>query len=213
MPSAGRSERAQERVVGAKTVRSFAARRDRPGLACKLADLVHNLVKGLFDPYRPELHYMRGPGPKCRTKHERAPRIDPDVLAITAARLDHARMYAPARRAIRPHNPAPTLRIAIFAIVLLITPGTASKAGTSYCGQVSDLAAARLRWAAARQSGLDPAQDEQKCRAWGIHFYDAVTARQAASVCADGSDRQRDLDLLDSEIDAFNNLIAVQCGG
>jgi len=23
----------------------------------------------LFDPYRPELHYMRGPGPKCREKH------------------------------------------------------------------------------------------------------------------------------------------------
>jgi len=188
--------------VGAKTVRSFAARRDRPGLACELADLVHNLVKGLFDPYRPELHYMRGPGPKWRAKHERALRIDPD-----------ARMYAPAQRAIRPHNPALTLRIAIVAIVLLITPGTASKADTSYCGQVSDLAAARLRWAAARQSRLDPAQDEQKCRAWGIHFYDAVTARQAASVCEDGSDRQRDLDLLDSEIDALNNLIAAQCGG
>src|SRR5262245_4677615 len=152
--------------------------------------------------YRPELHYMRGPGPKWRAKHERALRIDPD-----------ARMYAPAQRAIRPHNPALTLRIAIVAIVLLITPGTASKADTSYCGQVSDLAAARLRWAAARQSRLDPAQDEQKCRAWGFHFYDAVTARQAASVCEDGSDRQRDLDLLDSEIDALNNLIAAQCGG
>jgi hypothetical protein len=22
----------------------------------------------LFDPYRPELHYLRGPGPKCREK-------------------------------------------------------------------------------------------------------------------------------------------------
>jgi hypothetical protein len=26
----------------------------------------------LFDPYRPELHYMRGPGPKWRTKHARS---------------------------------------------------------------------------------------------------------------------------------------------
>jgi len=25
----------------------------------------------LFDPYRPELHYMRGPGPKWRDKHAR----------------------------------------------------------------------------------------------------------------------------------------------
>ena len=24
---------------------------------------------GVFDPYHPELHYMRGPGPKWREKH------------------------------------------------------------------------------------------------------------------------------------------------
>ena len=24
----------------------------------------------LFDPYRPECHYMRGPGPKWRAKHQ-----------------------------------------------------------------------------------------------------------------------------------------------
>jgi len=27
------------------------------------------LMVSLFDPYRPELHYMRGPGPKWREKH------------------------------------------------------------------------------------------------------------------------------------------------
>ncbi len=27
------------------------------------------LVAALNDPYRPELHYMRGPGPKWREKH------------------------------------------------------------------------------------------------------------------------------------------------
>jgi hypothetical protein len=26
------------------------------------------LTHELFDPYRPERHYMRGPGPKCRAK-------------------------------------------------------------------------------------------------------------------------------------------------
>jgi hypothetical protein len=36
-------------------------------LASDLADLVHALVKGLFDPYRPEHHYMRGSGPKQQT--------------------------------------------------------------------------------------------------------------------------------------------------
>lgn len=29
------------------------------------------LVGSLSDPYRPELHYMRGPGPKWREKHAR----------------------------------------------------------------------------------------------------------------------------------------------
>ena len=29
------------------------------------------LTTSLFDPYRPELHYMRGPGPKWRAKHAR----------------------------------------------------------------------------------------------------------------------------------------------
>jgi hypothetical protein len=28
-----------------------------------------SLMKTLFDAYRPELHYMRGPGPKWREKH------------------------------------------------------------------------------------------------------------------------------------------------
>jgi hypothetical protein len=29
------------------------------------------LTTSLLDPYRPELHYMRGPGPKWREKHAR----------------------------------------------------------------------------------------------------------------------------------------------
>ncbi len=29
----------------------------------------HRAIRPIFDPYRPELHYMRGPGPKWREKH------------------------------------------------------------------------------------------------------------------------------------------------
>ena len=29
----------------------------------------HRLIKTVGNPYRPELHYMRGPGPKWRAKH------------------------------------------------------------------------------------------------------------------------------------------------
>ena len=35
-----------------------------------LASIVHNLVLDVRDSYRPELHYMRGPGPKSRAKHQ-----------------------------------------------------------------------------------------------------------------------------------------------
>jgi hypothetical protein len=34
-----------------------------------LAGAWRTFVKELLDPYRPELHYMRGPGPKWREKH------------------------------------------------------------------------------------------------------------------------------------------------
>jgi hypothetical protein len=36
------------------------------------ADAVRELRRSFeqaFDPYRPELHYMRGPGPKWRARH------------------------------------------------------------------------------------------------------------------------------------------------
>ena len=44
-----------------------------------LASIVHNLVMDVRDSYRPELHYMRGPGPKWRAKHQRWLRIDSEV--------------------------------------------------------------------------------------------------------------------------------------
>ena len=43
-------------------------RRQLPGLGSAIAEL-QTVFKGLFDPYRPELHYMRGPGPKWREKY------------------------------------------------------------------------------------------------------------------------------------------------
>ena len=34
----------------------------------QMAHLFETQMARLFDPYRPERHYMRGPGPKCREK-------------------------------------------------------------------------------------------------------------------------------------------------
>jgi hypothetical protein len=41
-------------------------------MVADLADFFRSLA-GLTDPYRPELHYMRGPGPKWHAKHDPAP--------------------------------------------------------------------------------------------------------------------------------------------
>jgi hypothetical protein len=41
-----------------------------------IAELCRTGVRHMIDPYRPELHYMRGPGPKWREQHVRARRRD-----------------------------------------------------------------------------------------------------------------------------------------
>ena len=64
-----------------KAVSMFTAPRQGQGLLVEIADLVHNLAKTLFDPYRPELHYMRGPGPKWHAKHDR---VTSDLVAMPA---------------------------------------------------------------------------------------------------------------------------------
>jgi hypothetical protein len=49
----------------------------------RLVNIYRRLRRELFDSYRPELHYMRGPGPRWREKH--APIIIP-VLSISRQR-------------------------------------------------------------------------------------------------------------------------------
>ena len=41
-----------------------------------------------FDPYRPELHYMRGPGPACRAKQMAiSPQVQVMLAEIRAAKM------------------------------------------------------------------------------------------------------------------------------
>ena len=53
-----------------------------------IANVLQSLARALFDPYRPELHYMRGPGPKWHAKHETDARR---VQGGTAGRLNPLR--------------------------------------------------------------------------------------------------------------------------
>jgi len=40
-----------------------------PRLSAALTMLWRSFCRDAFDPYRPERHYMRGPGPKWHAKH------------------------------------------------------------------------------------------------------------------------------------------------
>ena len=105
------------------------------------------------------------------------------------------------------------LSIIVLGLALLIDPATSTGAEVSGCTQPQNLSAARLRWAAARKGSVDTARDEVRCRSYSTYFFEAVTVRQAVSLCRAGSDRQLTLELIDSEIEAFNDLIAERCSG
>jgi hypothetical protein len=40
----------------------------RTGLIHEIRQFWQQFIVAAFDPYRPEQHYMRGPGPACRAK-------------------------------------------------------------------------------------------------------------------------------------------------
>ena len=54
-----------------QTTRGYASHGKEPRILADVADFMQNLARSLFDPYRPELYYMRGPGPKWHAKHDR----------------------------------------------------------------------------------------------------------------------------------------------
>jgi len=60
--------------------------RKTPRLSRDFAELF-GALRSLIDPYRPEQHYMRGPGPKWRAKH--APAAPADTVSVPA--LAHAK--------------------------------------------------------------------------------------------------------------------------
>ena len=65
------------RIVDATALSSFA--RKTAESASDFVGVVHSLIMDVRDSYRPELHYMRGPGPKWRTKHQSWRSVGPAV--------------------------------------------------------------------------------------------------------------------------------------
>jgi hypothetical protein len=62
------------RIIDATASSGFA--RKTAESASGFASVVRNLIKDMRDSYRPELHYMLGPGPKWRAKHQPWLRFD-----------------------------------------------------------------------------------------------------------------------------------------
>jgi len=74
--------------MASKAVRR-SNRRQASGVLANLGELFHNLAKDLFDAYRPEQHYMRGPGPKWHAKHDPAPQSFNAMPALVRVRVKH----------------------------------------------------------------------------------------------------------------------------
>jgi hypothetical protein len=57
----------------------MASKSKTPSIGKAVADLWQTVTTDLFGTYRPERHYMRGPGPKWRAKHM-APAAEAPVM-------------------------------------------------------------------------------------------------------------------------------------
>jgi hypothetical protein len=75
-------------IVTSASLSSHHDRRgDASGLLGEFSAFWRQFLVRAFDPYRPELHYMRGPGPACRAKQRAlSPAVQSMVVEIRAAR-------------------------------------------------------------------------------------------------------------------------------
>ncbi len=60
---------------------TFKKKSPRTGRRGGLAEF-SRLFRTMVDPYRPELHYMRGPGPKWHAKHTVVPAQAPEMHGL-----------------------------------------------------------------------------------------------------------------------------------
>jgi hypothetical protein len=61
----------------------MAKNRKNPTIGKAVAELWLAVTSQFFDGYRPERHYMRGPGPKWRAKHAQPNvRSEPDLGGV-----------------------------------------------------------------------------------------------------------------------------------
>jgi hypothetical protein len=118
------------------------------------------------------------------------------------------------RRIVREYIGHDIVRRMKFAISLACLAAGASTmpALASQCASPSEIAASRTRWAGVRNQLVNTADHEMACRVFAASFYESVVTRYATVACARGAERDPDISALDSEINAFNDLLAAKCG-
>jgi hypothetical protein len=80
------------------------------------------------------------------------------------------------------------------------------------CASPPEIAASRTRWAGVRKQFVNTTDHAMACRVFAASFYESVLTRHAAVACARDAERDPDISALDSEINAFNDLLAAKCG-
>ncbi len=75
-------------MANSATLPSPAVRRDGPSKPlAEIRSFWRQFFARAFNPYRPELHYMRGPGPACRAKQMAlSPAVQSMIAEIRAAK-------------------------------------------------------------------------------------------------------------------------------
>ena len=101
-------------------------------------------------------------------------------------------------------------RVGVLVLYSLVSPAMAAKIDNAYCSQAHDAAAARLQWARAHQH-TTKSQEDDSCRVFRSEFYKAAVTRQNITHCEQSDIREHALQVIDAEIDAFNDLIATSC--
>jgi hypothetical protein len=100
------------------------------------------------------------------------------------------------------------MRKLILIVASATIIGSLIPAMAAECTSNKDIEASRSRWATLRKQSVASTYSEKDCRGYAASFYETVKVRQATTRCLDG---ERNLALLDSEINALNDLLA-KCG-
>lgn len=98
-------------------------------------------------------------------------------------------------------------RMAIVVFILLLSAPEAMSAPN--CDQALKAAASQLL-APTKLGRMAYLSNDEKCRVIAKQFVEAVTVRQVASTCQERAGHQRALELLDEQIQTFNDRLAEQ---